>query len=33
MDAKFYIKNLINPSKQNSGEGSQNETDPTKKIS
>lgn len=32
MDAKFYIKNLINPSKQNSGEGSQNETDPTKKY-
>lgn len=36
MDAKFYIKNLINSSKQNSGEGNQNqegnqtETDPIK---
>lgn len=30
MDAKFYIKNLTNSSKQNSGEGSQNETDPIK---
>lgn len=32
MDAKFYIKNLINSSKQNSGEGNQNETDPIKKY-
>lgn len=32
MDAKFYIKNLTNPSKQNSGEGSQNETDPIKRY-
>ena len=30
MDAKFYIKNLTNPSKQNSGEG--NETDPIKRY-
>lgn len=36
MDAKFYIKNLINSSKQNSGEGNSNqegnqtETDPVK---
>lgn len=36
MDAKFYIKNLTNPSKQNSGEGNQSgegdqtETDPIK---
>lgn len=32
MDAKFYIKNLTNSSKQNSGEGSQNETDPIKRY-
>lgn len=38
MDAKFYLKNLINSSKQNSGEGNQNqegnqtETDPIKKY-
>lgn len=32
MDAKFYIKNLTNPPKQNSGEGNQNQTDPTKKY-
>lgn len=30
MDAKFYIKNLINSSKQNSEEGNQSETDPIK---
>ena len=32
MDAKFYIKNLANSSKQNGGEGGQNETDPIKKY-
>lgn len=38
MDAKFYLKNLINSSKQNSGEGNQSgegdqiETDPIKKY-
>ena len=32
MDAKFYIKNLANSSKQNSEEGNQNQTDPTKKY-
>lgn len=32
MDAKFYIKNLTNSSKQNSGEGNQIETDPIKRY-